>query len=373
MPPRVTLAVTGDLQLSRPLLREGADAPGPATSAVYARLRAADLAFANLETPLSHAPSGGDKLVAFSASPALASELRGIGIDVATFANNHALDCGPQGLSDTLAALAGAGIPAVGAGDTLERAHAAHIATIGGLRVAFVGLSCNLPAGSSATADRPGIAPIRVYTRYVIDADSLLEQPGTAPYVETRLEPADVDAACRAVRRARAGADVVVVGMHWGVPAGFAAAFQDVVAEYQPPLAHALIDAGAGVIVGNHAHVLHPIAFHRGAVIFYSLGNFLFHRLRPSTAVGLRRDYPPYSWKSLRSRANRLSALPTLTLDAEGVRAVEIVPLFLDTDGEPAVAEGEVADEILSTLDEMSRPHGARIEARDGAGRAVTA
>ncbi|MBM3449678.1 MAG: CapA family protein [Armatimonadetes bacterium] len=371
MPPRCTVAVTGDLQLSRPLAREGADAPEAATAAVYARLRAADLTFANVETPLSHEPAGGDKLVAFAADPGLAPQLRAIGVDVATLANNHALDCGAQGLHDTLTALAGAGIATVGAGASINEAFAPHIAIAHGLRVAFVGLSGTLPPGSAATADRPGIAPIRVYTRYVIDAESLLEQPGTAPYVETGSEVADVARAADAVRRAKAAADLVIVGMHWGVPAGFVAPFQDAVAEYQPPLAHALVEAGASVIVGNHAHVLHPIAFHRGAVIFYSLGNFLFHRLRPTNAVGLRRDYPPYSWKSLRSRANRLSALPVLTLDADGVRAVEIVPLMLTTDGEPAIAEGAVATEILTMLDETSRAFGARIEARGVVGHAV--
>ncbi len=55
-------------------------------------------------------------------SPAVADSLAGIGVSVATLANNHALDQGPEGLLDTRAALLSAGIQPVGAGRNAEEA-----------------------------------------------------------------------------------------------------------------------------------------------------------------------------------------------------------------------------------------------------------
>lgn len=62
-----------------------------------------------------------------------------------------------------------------------------------------------------------------------------------------------------------------------------------ILAEYQRPVEHALIDAGADFIVGHHPHVVHPIERHRNGLIAYSLGNYVFqswgHFDRPSTEV----------------------------------------------------------------------------------------
>lgn len=50
---------------------------------------------------------------------------------------------------------------------------------------------------------------------------------------------------------------------------------------YSPPdniteTAHRLVDAGAGLVIGHHPHVLQPIERYKGVNIVYSLGNFLF-------------------------------------------------------------------------------------------------
>ncbi len=364
----IILALTGDLQLSHSLVR-GAQDPAEETTRVYELLRRAKLTFANLETPLTRRGHTADKLIAFRADPALAGELAAIGVDVVTVANNHGLDYGLEGLRDTLAALNESGVASVGGGETVTEAMAPRMLEAADFVVAFLGFSCTLPAGFAASDDRPGIAPIRIFTRYVIDSDALLEQPGTAPYVETRSDAGDVERALAAVRLAREGADLVVVGIHWGVPHGFVAPFQDALAEYQRPLGHALVEAGADVVVGHHAHVLHGMEWYQGRLIFYSLGNFLFHRLAPGAPLGVTRDYPPYKWKSLRSRINRLSCLPLITVGSDGPRAVELVPLVLGDMGEPRTAAPDEAQEILALLDELSRPTGTRVEAAAERGR----
>lgn len=360
--PGFWMAATGDLMMNRPLLRSGDEAPGAATQGVYDLLREADLSFVNLEVPLTNRGVSADKLVTFRADPSVAADLRGIGTDVVTFANNHAFDFGLEGLQQTLETLDSAGIPRVGAGMDLDEALRPAVLTASGLKVAFLGMATTLPAGSSARVGRAGIAPIRVFTNYVIDSEALDETPGTAPYVQTQMMEEDVATVCDAVRAAREQADVVVVGIHWGVPHGFVAPFQDPLATYQRPLAHALIDAGASAVVGNHAHILHGVEWYRGAPILYCLGNFLFHRLASGTPVALRRNFPPYSWKSLRSPINRMTAVARVRFGGSGqAEAVEIVPAIINSLGEPELAPPDQGEEILAMLDDLSRPLGAAV------------
>jgi len=359
-----TIAVTGDFQLNKPLNKKRESKTGE----VYGVLRDADWTFTNLETPLTRRGLPTDKLITFRSPPELASQLSSIGVDVVTIANNHALDYGTDGLSDTMEALAAVGVSAVGAGVGPEEAFQAVVIQRKTLRVAFLGMATTLPAGYAARGMRLGIAPMRVSTSFVVDNELLEEQPGSAPYVETRLDQESVIRATEAVRQAKTVADHVVVGIHWGVPNGFVAPFQHQLANYQVPLGHALIDAGATVVVGNHAHVLHGIEAYRSGLIFYSLGNFVFHRLSPDTPVGLQRTYPPYDWTSQRSRINRLSCLPLLELEASGIRAVELMPLVINNEGEPEAALSDEADRILTDLVAMSTPFGTRIQNKEGRG-----
>jgi poly-gamma-glutamate capsule biosynthesis protein CapA/YwtB (metallophosphatase superfamily) len=359
----IWLAATGDLMMNRPLIRNEMD---ERTNLVYRLLKEADLAFVNLEVPLTDRGIASDKIVSFRADPVLAGELKAIGTDIVTFANNHAMDFGPEGFLQTLDALDQVGMPRVGAGRNLAEALAPTVLEVGGLKVAFVGFATTLPAGSAARQDRAGIAPIKVFTRFVVDSEAIDEQPGMAPYVETEALAADVEQTCAAVRAAAAQADVVIVGMHWGVPHGWVPSVQDALATYQRPLAHALIDAGASAIIGNHAHVLHGVEFYRGAPIIHCLGNFLFHRLATGAPLALSRNYPPYSWRSLRSPINRLSAVARLRLTSNGVAAVELVPIVINELGEPILAAPAEQEEILAMLQELSSPLGTRIRAEGG-------
>ncbi|MCL6551596.1 MAG: CapA family protein [Firmicutes bacterium] len=200
----ITIALTGDLMLERPITPAGGGR-SPGSAAVWEVFHRADLVFVNLEVPLTARGAPADKHVAFRADPPLAGELRAAGIDVVTLANNHMLDYGPEGLFDTLEALHRVGLPAVGAGRTLAEALAPAVLTARGVRVAFLGLASTLPVGSAAAPDRPGIAPVHVTTLYVVDSAGLDETPGKAPYVETRCWPGDVEAAAEATAQAAPG------------------------------------------------------------------------------------------------------------------------------------------------------------------------
>src|SRR5919199_5939976 len=94
------LLMAGDWYASGPMPPDAAQAPE--TAAVLRLLREADVAFANLETPLTTRGVAQEKLAVLRANPALADDLFAAGVDIVTLANNHLLDYGPEGLLDTL-------------------------------------------------------------------------------------------------------------------------------------------------------------------------------------------------------------------------------------------------------------------------------
>jgi poly-gamma-glutamate capsule biosynthesis protein CapA/YwtB (metallophosphatase superfamily) len=349
-----TVLATGDLMPQRPFTLDLA----------LRDLFAAGCVFANLEVALTSRTEAADKLVCLRAEPALAGELARVGVDVVTLANNHVADYGTVGLVDTLAAVRGAGVRAVGAGRDLGAALEPALVEVGGLRIGFLGLACTLPNGCGAAVDRPGVAPLRVLARFLVDPVSIDEQPGMAPYVETSPMPGDLEVVTDAVRRAAARADALVIGIHWGIPHGFAAEVQGELATYQRPLAHALVEAGADAVVGHHPHVLHGVELHRGRPVFYSLGNFLFHSLLEREPVP-RRPYPPYSWASLRGELNHLGGIARLRWEGPGPpAAVELIPVHLDAAGEPSPAKGEPARRALGRVVDLSRSFGTVLRDR---------
>lgn len=230
------------------------DAGGNPLEQIAPVLSAADLAVVNLETAVG---TGGapqpDKAFTFQAPPAMLPALVDGGVDVVSVANNHALDYGAAGLSETLRRAADAGLHAVGAGPDEAAAYQPAVFDLGRRRVAVVGLSRVLPAGWAAGAGRAGLA---------------------SGY--------DVAAAEEAVRVADEHATHVVVAVHWGeelaeCPVG-----------HQRDLARRLTAAGADVVAGHHPHVLQGTQRADDALIGYSLGNFVwYHSRQPSRYTGV--------------------------------------------------------------------------------------
>ncbi len=260
-PPTARLLFLGDVTFGRAIAtavaRHGADAPlAPARAA----LRAPDLTIANLEGPL--APPGPDGGAApgridLAGPTAAAGALARAGVDVVSLANNHSLDAGVDGLRRTAAALAAAGVTAIGgrggAAPPADRPGpgAAAIRRVGALRVALLAYTTVLGPGTDRDQAADAIA--------VLDAAA----PGAAE---------------RDVAAARSAADVVVVVMHWGVEGEAAPR------PIERRLARALVVAGADLVVGAHPHVVQPVewvatgraATRRPALVAYALGNALF-------------------------------------------------------------------------------------------------
>jgi poly-gamma-glutamate capsule biosynthesis protein CapA/YwtB (metallophosphatase superfamily) len=181
---------------------------------------------------------GAENCFAFQAPPGNAAALPGAGFDVVNLANNHALDYGPPGRRQTVAALRRVGVAWTGAPGQIR------VVRRRGIRLAFVGF---------------------------------------APYPwAASVQPR---AAARLVRRAARRADVVVAFMHVGAegaghqhtPTRPEHAFGEFRGNPRV-LAHRLVDAGADLVLGSGPHVLRGVEGYRGRVIAYSLGNFVGYR-----------------------------------------------------------------------------------------------
>jgi len=236
------LAAVGDINLG--------DVPGDAIAANGPRwpwesvgkpLRAADIAFGNLEAAVSERGEPFPKQFNFRGTPAaLAGLRRHSGIDVLNLANNHVGDYGQQAMLDTVRGVEGLGMKAVGAGADLRRALAPQVIERLGLRVAFVGFSNIAPVEFAAAEGSPGTAW------------------------------ATPESVASAVGAARRQADLVVATFHWGIEK------QTLESADQRALADVAVAAGAQLVIGAHPHTLQPVRRQGAALVAYSLGNFVF-------------------------------------------------------------------------------------------------
>ncbi len=310
-PPELRFSAVGDITLGRtPSLPEGgADA---LFRFVTPRLTG-DVVLGNLETTLATGGSAkcgpeSTNCYSFRAPPEYAAALRRAGFTILNLANNHAYDFGATGQAETLAALKRAGIRHTG--------RPGEIAFLrrGGVRIAVV-----------------GFAPYKW-------AQSLL----------------DLEAARRLVRRADARADLVIVTMHAGAEGSDRNHVRPGAESYlgEPrgdvvAFAHAVIGAGADIVIGHGPHVLRGLEWYHGRLIAYSLGNFSsFRTFNVSGTLGvsailqvtLRRDG---GWVSGHIVPVRLVGAGTPTIDGRhaawtlmrdlsrddfGTRAVRISP-----------------------------------------------
>lgn len=260
-PRPVTIAVAGDIHFEG-VLRERLADPATALAPVTDALAAADLAVVNLETSVGRGgrPAPG-KRYTFQAPPAAFAALAAAGVDVATMANNHALDYGTDPLAGMFTAADRAGrteppLSVVGIGRDADEAFRPARTDVDGTVVATIGASV---ADQDPTADPSG------------QGAATDRSPGTAD----AIEPARLLAA---VRRADRTADVVVAYLHWGVQ-GERCPSTD-----QRTLAAGLVDAGADVVVGSHAHLVQGDGRLGPGYVAYGLGNYAWYTQEGATA-----------------------------------------------------------------------------------------
>ncbi len=212
---------------------------------------APDVRLINLETTIT---TGGDfahhKTVCYRMHPDNTPALSALRPDVCALANNHILDFGYQGLTDTVAALATAGIQGAGAGADLPTARRHAVVGVGGDHRVLVGSvamkSAGVPESWAARYDRPGVWLIR---------DPSLRDVADEVAAEVLAHKHD--------------GDVAIVSVHWGSNWGYALAPSEVA------FAHRLIDAGIDIVHGHSSHHPRPIEVYRGKPILYGCGDVI--------------------------------------------------------------------------------------------------
>ncbi len=301
-------------------------------------LKGVDFAFCQLETSLAskgvRAPQARHAVMT---TPKVAPAMKEAGFTAVSFAGNHSLDWGNEALFETIGNLTSAGMAVIGAGANIVEARRPVIQERNGVRVAFLAYSTILPQAYWAEANRPGVAPMRAHTVYeAIEHD----QPGTPCRIHTYPHREDLKAMCEDIRRAKEQADVVVVSHHWGI---HFVPYE--LADYQPDVAYAAIDAGADIILGHHAHILKAVEVYRGKPIFYSLCNF---------ATDLRMDEAHANSKGFREIQKlaprwepdfeslynfpedaRMSIAVKARLSKQGLIETAVIPLWIDRDAIP--------------------------------------
>ena len=229
-PKTFTITVTGDTTLgSTDSLRKRDDC----FESVYAEKGAGwffsgtrslfdsdDMTLVNFEGTITESDSAKEKKYNFKAPAEYVDILTLGGVEAANIANNHIVDYGDQGQTDTVAALEAAGIVVSGNG-TLG------IFEKDGVRVGMTGYCF--------------------------------------PY---KNESKDISQDVKALRAA--GCQIVIASFHWG------SEYREDFTREQRSIGRQAIKAGADVVVGHHPHIVQGIEQYNDAYILYSLGNFIF-------------------------------------------------------------------------------------------------
>ncbi len=265
-------------------------------------LRASDLTVGNLESTLSDDGPPQQGADSFFAPPAVLDALTGAGVDALSLANNHTGDYGESALLDTVAVFRGRRIESFGAGRDLGAATRAAVLTRNGVRFGFLGFN--------AIGETPQA------TRRTAGALSVRMPPRTGP-----LNRADLAHVVGAVRRLQDRVDVVVVLPHWGTQ------YTHVAEPVQSLVGRRLVDAGADLVVGGHAHWVQGLERYDGAVIAHSLGNFVFDM-----------DFAEKTMEGVTL---------TATFRGDRLRGVELTPYRLDATFTPRRVTGPEAAAIL--------------------------
>lgn len=325
----LTIALCGDIMLGG----EVAEYMGSATVAdwllgVSRAWHEADLLIANLESPCvveAKPIEGPPPELIFRAPASRLAELADAGFSALTLANNHILNCGPQGLLETKRALDQVGIYHAGAGMNLTEA----------LRPAFIPVR-NLVVGLVAFCYGP---PAR------------RSSPGVVPY--------DSQSMRKALVAARANADLIIATLHDGLE------YSDVPPARTRARFRFLAENGADIVVGHHPHVLQGLEWYGRVPIAYSLGDLLFHNSLPHVAERnfSRMAMGRYGLGEVQRDPGKFDRGAVLTVHISGdQKSIQWHPFRQDRNLRPQLSSGEIEVDDLRRLENLSA---ALLDARD--------
>ncbi|MCW3841857.1 CapA family protein [Micromonospora yasonensis] len=315
---QLTVVAAGDLLVHPPLTEQAAaDAQAAGRtghdftqvlSAIRPRVSAADLAICHMETPLADPQGPFTGWPAFSVPPELADAAAWAGFDTCSTASNHSLDTGMEGISRTLDNLDRVGLRHTGTARSAEEAARTNILDVAGVKVAQLSyaLSFNdipLPEGKRWAAN-------------LIDRDAILA----------------------AAHRARAaGAEIVILSMHWGTE------YQNAPNDDQLDLAQELLASpDIDLIIGHHVHVVQPFEKIGRKWVAYGMGNLTARFDDGSPENTQDAAVPEFTFTRTASGSWEVTAVSVLTTWMEYRPAARVVNLA-SAAKDPAVSAGQRA------------------------------
>ena len=217
----------------------------------------ADITVGNLETTFAGESRGYTGYPTFNTPEVLGKNLKDIGVDVLSTANNHCMDKGYSGLVSTLNFLDEYGISHMGTSRSEEEQNKILVKDVNGIKIAFLSFTYGTN-GITIPSDKS-------YSVNLIDKELMKKQ----------IELAKAE-----------NVDVICVNMHWGVE------YKLKQNSTQEDLADFLFKNGVDIILGSHPHVLEPmekrtITLEDGTTkdgfVIYSLGNFVSGQIYANT------------------------------------------------------------------------------------------
>jgi poly-gamma-glutamate synthesis protein (capsule biosynthesis protein) len=324
-----TIALAGDCMLTRRLsvFKE------PRFLTLAQLLRSADAAFANLEGTVHTWDEGTPGITQgtfMTTDPKLLDDLKWLGINLVSCANNHAFDYGEGGVVANIRHLDEAGLVRAGTGRNLAEARAPGYLDTPNGRVALLAATATFRPWNQAGEQRPdlrgrpGVNPLGFQTTYRVDAtafeqlqrisrelgfDMGKERNRKHFYSDREIPPEneselvllgnryvrdqsfsistqanrrDLEDNLTWTREARRQADWVIVSLHcheFGGKSLLTARSRgelEETADFVRDFAHRAIENGADIFVGHGSHFPMGIEIHQGKPVFYSVGNFIF-------------------------------------------------------------------------------------------------
>jgi poly-gamma-glutamate synthesis protein (capsule biosynthesis protein) len=313
----VRIAFAGDASFEGLGSAVEADPTGVLT-AIAPVLRNADLTVVNLEAALGTAGSPVPKGFNFRVPAEVTITLSDAGVDVVSMANNHGLDYGQVGLSESLAIEEESGFPVIGAGRDAEEAYEPFVTEINGQRIGIIAASDVIDTELRSTW---------------VATDSM---PGIASAEEPEQERLAAE-----VAELRPNIDTLVVFLHYGVEK------ETCPNSRQRELVDLLVDAGADIVVGAHAHRLQGLGYLGQKFVAYGLGNFIF---------------------GAPSEAGRASGVLIVTATGRQIDDYEWIPARIDN-GVPVPLTGDAAEAALNQMDERRECAGLTTSPSDTGGK----
>lgn len=400
LPQQFTLAAVGDMIYLRPVLNTlKKKAPS-----VLQALASGDVVFGNFETNgfdlanfsghRQYSPIVGVSLLA---SPNAIQELHQMGFNLVSFANNHAFDWGVEGLHSTGDALHKANIVYAGVGDSLHDAQAAKSITYKNSSIGLVAATTAYPnVAIAADAEgpvraRPGLHPLPIREVIYANAEKFSQLQSLAGGIseggitfmgknyrlaEKQVEPFTthyqmdtkaVQGILDAINASAATNSLTIFSLHTHEAEGDPAQ----PTRFERDLAHAAIDAGADIFIAHGPHQLRGIEIYKGKPIYYSLANFSVMspppELNPVPMV-----IEPGS--VFTRRAFLESAVATNVYRHGKLMEIHLYPYELNqtnevaTNGIPQDVSKDVAQNILTRMQQMSRNFGTEVQIKGSAG-----